>query len=181
MAPSAAHRASEERWARDVSAIVRDELDRRARAMRAAGHDPSALGSPAEMAQRMLATLPEPSAWNALGPFYSARGVAQLLGGVTRQAVEDRRKRGAIIALQTAEGTWVYPMFQFGADNQPVRAIVQAHRRLAVGRTDAWSAAAILIGRQPELGGRSIAEHLRTGGDPGAVEELLAPTVAALA
>lgn len=160
----------------DVSARVRHGLQRRV-----AGHDPAELGSPAEMAERMLAAVPEPSPWSAVGPFYSTTGVRRLLGGITRQAVEDRRRRGSLVALQTAEGTWVYPAFQFDERNRPIPAVVAAHRRLATGRIGAWTAAGALLGPQPDLGGRSIVEHLRGGGDRGPVEELLRATVASLA
>lgn len=168
--------AQRDRWLTDVSALVRDGLQRRV-----AGHDPSELGSAADLAARMLATVPEPSPWNAVGPFYSTSGVRRILGDISRQAVEDRRRRGRLIALQTAEGGWVYPAFQFDARNRPITAVVDAHRRLASGRVDAWSAASALVGPQPELGGRSIVDHLRDGGDPAAVEELVAATVASLA
>jgi len=173
--------ASGEQWARDVTVLVREELTRRAREMRAAGHDPAELGTPAELARRMLAAVPEPSPWSALGPFYSTTGVCELLGGISRQAVEDRRRRRRLVALRTAEGGWVYPAFQFDDANLPVPAVVAAFNRLAVGRTGPWSAAAILVGPQPELGGRSIAGHLAAGGDPAEVEDLLELTVAALA
>lgn len=160
----------------DVSALVRHGLQRRL-----AGHDPSELGSAAEMAERMLATVPEPSPWNAVGPFYSTTGVRRLLGGVSRQAVEDRRRRGSLIALQTAEGTWVYPAFQFDERNRPIPGLIAAHRRLTTGGLGAWTAASTLVGPQPELGGRSIVEHLGHDGDPAPVEDLLRATVAALA
>ena len=168
--------AQRDRWLTDVSALVRDGLQRRV-----AGHDPADLGSAAELAARMLAAVPEPSPWNALGPFYSTTGVRRILGGISRQAVEDRRRRGRLIALHTAEGGWVYPAFQFDGRNRPMAAVVDAHRRLTSGRIDAWSAAGALVGPQPELGGRSIVEHLRDGGDPAVVEELVAATVASLA
>ena len=168
--------ARRERWVDDVSALVRDGLERRL-----AGHDPASLGSAAELAERMLAALPDPSPWSAVGPFYSTTGVRRILGEISRQAVEDRRRRGRLIALQTAEGGWVYPMFQFDERNRPLASIVDAHRRLARGRIDGWSAASALLGPQPELDGRSIVEHLRAGGDPAPVEELLDATVASVA
>lgn len=61
------------------------------------------LGSPEELAERMVATVPEPSPWGELGPFYSTRKVAKLLGGVSRQAIADRRKRGTLLGLRTAD------------------------------------------------------------------------------
>jgi hypothetical protein len=128
----------------------------------------------------MVATVPRRSAWNEVGPFYSTTGVCRILGGITRQAVEDRRRRHRLIALRTADGTWVYPAFQFDAENRPIPAIVDAHRRLEVGRIGAWTAAAALLGQQPELGGRSIVDHVLAGGDPGEYDDLIAETVTAL-
>jgi hypothetical protein len=63
-------------------------------------------------------TIPTPSQWNCLvGPFYTSAEVAWLLGGVSRQALADRRQRRTILATKTADGVFVYPTFQFGADN----------------------------------------------------------------
>jgi len=173
--------ANADRWVKEVSSLVRDGLDRRVEAMRAEGKDPSSLGTPAEVAARLLATVPEPSAWNALGPFFSTRGVCRLLGGVSRQAIEDRRRRHRIIALQTSEGSWVYPAFQFDDANRPVRAVIDAHRRLTSGSIGPWSAASAMLGPQPELAGRSIAEHLRTGGPAAEVDDLIDRTLADVA
>jgi hypothetical protein len=160
MATASAARA-DDRWVADVSARVTAELRRRIEAMRAAGQDPAALGSPADLAERMVAAVPQPSPWRDLGPFYTTRAVCQLLGGVTRQAVEDRRRRRRILALRTADGTWVYPAFQFGADNRVLPGLPDVLAALAQARVSEWTVASMLTTPQPALGGRSIVEHLR--------------------
>ena len=84
-------------------------LARRVGALRQQGHDADALGDPDDLAARMLATVPEPSPWDELGPFYSTAGLARVLGGVSRQAIEERRRRRTVLALRTADDAWVYP------------------------------------------------------------------------
>jgi hypothetical protein len=76
-----------------------------------------------EMLDRVTALLP-PAAPNALaaeiGPFYDTAGVEALLGGVSKQAVEARRKKHTILAEKTSDGRWAYPTFQFtGNDVDP--------------------------------------------------------------
>jgi hypothetical protein len=128
----------------------------------------------------MVETVPRRSAWNALGPFYSTTGIAKVLGGVSRQAIEERRRRRTLIALRTAEGTWVYPAFQLDDRNRPMAPVVEAHRRLVAGGVDDWTSAAALLGPQPELGDRSIVDHVRSGGDPAACTDLLTATIDAV-
>ncbi len=171
MPPRTASASNAERWADDVTRLVAEGLRRLV-------DDDTGLGPPAEIAARMLAAVPARSGWNALGPFYSTTGVARILGGISRQAVEDRRRRHRLIALRTADGAWVYPLFQFDRANRPIPAVVDAHRRLTAGRIDPWTAASALLGPQPELGGRSILEHLAAGGDPARFDDLIAETVA---
>jgi hypothetical protein len=148
-----------------VSARVSAELARRVDALRSQGHDPDELGDPDALAARMLATVPEPSPWAELGPFYSTTGIARVLGGVSRQAVEERRRRRTILALRTSDGVWVYPAFQLDERNQVVRGLAEVlgrfHPRTA---DDEWMVASFLAAPQPGLGGRSVVDHLRDGG-----------------
>jgi hypothetical protein len=177
-----AQTASDARWVSSVAAEVRRQLEDRAAAVRRRGGDPSSeLGDPKDLAARMVAAVPERSPWNAVGPFYSTTGVAKLLGGISRQAVEDRRRRQRLIALRTQDGTWLYPAFQFDERGRLLPPVVAAHRGLAVGRIDGWTAAASLLGPQPELHGRSIRDHLAAGLDPEPVDDLIRFTVASLA
>ncbi|HEX6423893.1 MAG TPA: hypothetical protein VFZ79_10460 [Acidimicrobiales bacterium] len=149
-----------------VSARVSAELSRRVDALRSQGHSPDDLGDPDALAARMLAAVPEPSPWAELGPFYSTAGIARVLGGVSRQAVEERRRRRTILALRTAEGTWVYPAFQLDERNRVVRGLAEVLDRFRPQTPDdEWMVASFLAAPQPALGGRTIVDHLRAGGD----------------
>ncbi|MGH3500094.1 MAG: hypothetical protein ACRDQA_04190 [Nocardioidaceae bacterium] len=77
------------------------------------GRDPSFLGTPTEVADRMLATMPVAHPWDAqIGPFYDTPTVARLLN-VTKQAIADRVRRRTLLAATTRQGKIVYPTWQF--------------------------------------------------------------------
>jgi hypothetical protein len=149
-----------------VSAQVSAELARRVDRLRANGHEPEQLGDADSLAARMLAAVPQPSPWTELGPFYSTTGIARVLGGVSRQAVEERRRRRTILALRTADGVWIYPAFQLDDRNQVVRGLAEVLARFRPDTPDdEWMVASFLAAPQPGLEGRTIVEHLRDGGD----------------
>lgn len=104
-----------------------------------------------ELADRMMASLPVVETGNRLaqlvGDCYDTTGVMMVLGKhrpapVSKQAVEARRKRNAILALQTSDGRWVYPTFQF--DDGGVRDDV-VKLLAAFGDSPKWSVAAWLL------------------------------------
>jgi hypothetical protein len=149
-----------------VSAQVSAELTRRVDELRANGHAPEQLGDADDLAARMLAAVPQPSPWAELGPFYSTAGIARVLGGVSRQAIEERRRRRTILALRTADGVWVYPAFQLDDRNRVVPGLAEVLDRFRPETPeDEWMVAAFVAARQPGLDGKSIAEHLRAGGE----------------
>lgn len=94
-----------------------------------------------EVAEAMVAAIPERTESNeiaeAVGPMYSTKGVMRILG-VTKQAIDDRRRNGTILAARTADGSWVYPAFQFqdGAVNPTLKPALRALRSIP-----AWAAA----------------------------------------
>jgi hypothetical protein len=149
-----------------VSSRVSEELARRVDALRRNGHKAADLGHPDDLAARMLAAVPEPSPWTELGPFYGTSGLARALGGVSRQAVEERRRRRTVLALRTADGVWAYPAFQLDDRNRVVRGLAAVLGRFRP-RTpdDEWMVASFVAAPQPGLGNRSIVDHLRSGGD----------------
>lgn len=149
-----------------VSSRVTEELARRVATLHRNGHKAADLGDPDELAARMLAAVPAPSPWRDLGPFYSTSGLARVLGGVSRQAIEERRRRRTILALRTADDVWVYPAFQLDDRNRVVRGLSQVLERFHPETPDdEWMVAAFVAASQPGLGDRSIVEHLRSGGD----------------
>ncbi len=124
-----------------------------------------------ELAARMAAVVPLPSPVNdQIGPFYRTEQVARLLG-VSRQAVHDRAKRGAILVLRTADDVSVYPTFQFEGRRlvSGLRAVLTELHREDVDR---WAVAAWLVSPTAALGGASPLETIRAGGDLGAVRDL---------
>ena len=148
-----------------VSSRVTEGLARRVGALRQQGHDADALGDPDDLAARMLATVPEPSPWDELGPFYSTAGLARVLGGVSRQAIEERRRRRTVLALRTADDAWVYPAFQLDEHNRVVRAWPTSSTASTPAADDDWMIASFLAAPQPGLGGATVVEHLRAEGD----------------
>jgi hypothetical protein len=156
-----------------VSSRVTEELTRRVDVLRQQGHDAAELGDPDDLAARMLAAVPLPSPWAELGPFYSTTGLARVLGGVSRQAVDERRRRRTVLALRTADGAWVYPAFQLDGHNRVVAGLADVLDRFRPDTPDdEWMVASFLAAPQPGLGGRTIVEHLRDGGDRRAVVDL---------
>lgn len=148
-----------------VAALVSGELARRVEVLRAEGSAAEALGDADSLADRMLAAVPEPSPWTELGPFYSTSGIARVLGDVSRQAIEDRRRRRTILALRTSDGAWVYPALQLDERNRVVAGLADVLARFRPdGPDDEWMVAAFVAAPQLALGGRTIVEHLRAGG-----------------
>jgi hypothetical protein len=149
-----------------VSHRVTEGLAQRLVALRELGHDAEDLGDPDALATRMLATVPQPSPWAELGPYYSTAGIARVLGGVSRQAVEERRRRRTILALRTADEVWVYPAFQLDEHNRVVRGLADVLDRFHPRtRDDEWMIASFLAAPQPGLDGATIVGHLRAGGE----------------
>ena len=123
------------------------------------------LGSAEHLAERMLATVPTPSPWSELGPFYSTTGVARLLGGISRQAIADRRQRGTLIGLRTADDAWVYPEFQFDHHQTVLRDLPATWKILRASGVDEWTLAGWLTSPVSKLGDCSPIDWLRRGED----------------
>jgi hypothetical protein len=80
--------------------------------------------------------------------------------GLTRQAIEKRRRAGRLLALSLGKRGYRYPVFQFGEG----RTLPGLERVLdALEGTDAWTALAFFVNRRAELGDRSPVELLRIG------------------
>ena len=131
------------------------------------------LGTAQEIANRMLATVPAPSDWDdLLGPFYSTSGVAQLLGGISRQAIAERRERHTLLGLRTVDGSYVYPVFQFNAHNEVQPGLADVLQCFDPKTVDEWTVAGWLVASQRSLSGRSVMETLASGQAAAKVVEL---------
>ena len=135
-------------WSEMVTEELRDLLRKQAGSWEAHG-----LTAPpvAEVLGRFVALLPPaaPSALDAeIGPFYDTAAVTTLLGGVSKQAVEARRKKHTLLALKSADGRWAYPTFQFTGNAVDPRLVpaIQAFRG-----APAWSAALWFVTPNPDL------------------------------
>lgn len=106
---------------------------------------------------------------DAVGPFYDTEGVMSLLGGVSKQAVNDRVRRHRLLALRTGSGRLVYPAAQFH-DERVVDGLGAVLDLLLPDNTEAWMVASWLATPDPELGDRAPFEALRAG----AVDAVLA-------
>ncbi len=105
---------------------------------------------------------------DAVGPFYDTESVMALLGGVSKQAVNDRVRRHRLLALRTGSGRLVYPAAQFH-DEQVVDGLGAVLDLLVPDNTEAWMVASWLATPDPDLGDRAPFEALRNG----AVDEVL--------
>lgn len=159
MSPRAA--ATAERFLRALTAEIERQIEPVVREYVNERGSVEPLGDPATLARRMVALVPEPSAWNeVLGPFYATRGATTALGGISRQALGERRARRTIVALRTADDDWVYPLFQFDG-GEVLPGLAEAWQ--ALDGVDDWTAAALLVTPQRALRGSSVVQWLRAG------------------
>jgi hypothetical protein len=100
------------------------------------------------------------------GGAYAVSEVADLLE-ITPAAVHQRRARGTLLAIRTANGQWVYPALQFDPPEVANR-IGQVLTAFTVD--EPWTKLAVLLAGAPSLGGRSPIEALRAGDLEGAEE-----------
>jgi hypothetical protein len=149
-----------------ITQQVREGLEERFSSYAERGHSLEEIGQPEDVARRMLATVPAPSRWNdLLGPFYSGSQVAKLMGGVSRQAVADRRDRRTLLGLKTADGLVVYPTFQLNQHNEVLVGLPEILQCFRGSGVDDWTLAGWLVSPMATLGGRSVVEAVRDGED----------------
>ncbi len=118
---------------------------------------------PAEAGRRAALKAVSGAMWaDAVGPFYDTEGVMALLGGVSKQAVNDRVRRHRLLALRTGSGRLVYPAAQFD-DEHVVDGLGDVLDVLVPDNTEAWMVAAWLATPDPELDQRAPFEALRAG------------------
>jgi hypothetical protein len=96
----------------------------------------------------------------ASGGAASAEEVAQLLG-ITRQAVDKRRRAGTLLAVESPSGDWRYPRAQFQQDGKPIAHLERVLRAFTVA--DPWMQLDALTAIDPALGNRSAFDALKAG------------------
>jgi hypothetical protein len=101
---------------------------------------------------------------NELGPLLSSAQVRELLGGVSRQGVDERLKSRRLIGLRDSGGRWRFPVFQF-VDGQPLPALVDAFWTLADSTISGWTAASWCVEPDDALESRSPLQWVRSGED----------------
>lgn len=99
---------------------------------------------------------------DAVGPFYDTDAVMTLLGGISKQAVNDRVRRHRLLALRTGAGRLVYPAAQF-QDEHVIDGLGAVLDILVPDNTEAWMVASWLATPDPELGHRTPFEALQAG------------------
>jgi hypothetical protein len=80
--------------------------------------------------------------------------------GITRQAVDKRRTRHALLAVPTGSGEYVYPACQFTSDGV-IPGLEEVLRAFQV--KNPWTQLSVLLAPAPALGGKTILEVLRAG------------------
>ncbi len=124
---------------------------------------------PVEAGRRAALKAVSGAVWtDAIGPFYDTEGVMALLGGVSKQAVNDRVRRHRLLALRTGSGRLVYPTAQF-VDEQVVPGLGVVLDVLLPDDTEAWLVASWLTTADPDLGDRTPVSALRDGDLDGVV------------
>ncbi|HKI02621.1 MAG TPA: hypothetical protein VKK31_11620 [Thermoanaerobaculia bacterium] len=150
----------------EITHYVKQGLEEKLSAYSAAGQSFDGIGPAREVAQRMLQIVPLPSRWDEfLGPFYGTSQVAKILGGVSRQAIADRRERRTLLGLKTADGVVVYPTFQFDERNRVLTGLAEVLQVFHDGAVDDWTLAGLLVSPMTSLQGQSLIQWLRAGGE----------------
>jgi len=85
--------------------------------------------------------------------------VARALG-ITRQAVDKRRTRHALLAVPTGSGDYVYPACQF-AQEGVIPGLEDVLRSFRI--RSPWTQLSALLSPTPALGGKTILEALQSG------------------
>lgn len=162
---SGASESSEDRQFRYVAEVTRrvfELLLGRSASYAERGRAFADVADPADLAELMVSAVPAPSPWDdAIGPFYTSPQVARLLGGISRQALADRRRRRSLLALRTDDDRWVYPVAQFRPDGRVIDGLGETIRAFKPADVDEWTVAGWLFAPSRALGELSPIGWLR--------------------
>lgn len=157
----------------EVTRHVRRALEERRSSYAERGRSLEEIGPPEELARKMVEVVPEPSRWDdLLGPFYTTAKVSEIWGGVSRQALADRRERRTLLGLKTSDGVLVYPTFQFNEHNDILAGLPDVLQCFRGSDVDDWTLAGWLVSPSRALDGRSPVEWLKAGRNPAPVVKL---------
>lgn len=104
------------------------------------------------------------------GAMLSAEQAGQALGGISRQAVDKRRRANQVLAVRVASD-WRYPAIQIGADGQVPQALPAVLALASEAGMSAWATLDFLLAPDDALGGLAPLEALRRG--PGPINDVL--------
>ena len=80
--------------------------------------------------------------------------------GITRQAVDKRRIRRALLAVPNGSGDYVYPACQFTSDGV-ITGLEEVLRAFQI--RSPWTQLSMLLASAPALGGKTMLEALKSG------------------
>ncbi len=99
------------------------------------------------------------------GGLLSAEEAGRALGGISRQAVDKRRRGRQLLGVRIAND-WRYPAAQFGSDGEVVPGLTDILTELA--DLGSWAVLDFLLAEDAALNGASPLGALRSGGDAAA-------------
>lgn len=110
------------------------------------------LGEPRSFAERAVqASAPLPSPWDELvGPFLRSDGVQSRLG-ISRQAVAAKAARRRLLRTITADGEYLYPLWQFDRGGL-LAGLAEILAMFPEQAVDGWTLAGWLRTPDPDLG-----------------------------
>jgi hypothetical protein len=113
---------------------------------------------------RLLESDADDASWlnSKLGPFYDVDGVAAWLQLDESQVLAEIQEC-SMLGVQTQDGFWVLPIFQFDEDGERLPSLQKVLRILENGTQSHWTWALWLVARPESTGRRSAVEQLWAG------------------
>jgi hypothetical protein len=105
---------------------------------------------------------------NAEGGVATSEELGELLSGISRQAVDKRRRAGRLLALRE-RGDWVYPRWQV-EDGQTIAGLEDVLEELAAREHDPWAMLIFFLQTDTAQEGESPLAALRSGKPDAAIQ-----------
>lgn len=113
-------------------------------------------GISVEAARRAGLVAAAATAWeDALGPQLDTAHVREMLGGVSKQRINELLRQHRLIGLQASNARWKFPAFQFTDGRLPTAKLAEAFWQLSTRAVDPWSAASWCVSPNSQLDGRT--------------------------